>query len=626
MHMKKIIKNLSIIIAILAAMALVVFINREYLEQRAQTFIIEKFQEYLENSLGSRLHFNVAPQISLFPRRSIELGSSTWSTPDGSVNVSFSRAYASISSHALFTGRLVIKKLEVSGLTVIISHSPYEVKIKEAIRQHDLLNKLSARSQLFRNILDYAPNAVTITGGRGALILDDGRTFRLDSLDFSASNIHADSNTSFSLRASVACTEPQARASLNMDGALAIRKNSVFLALEKSILTPQYGISFSEPITLAGGLEYSLSSGALTLDKLHFSGFSQQISTSGNVESLPKILRDPHSGRMMAHMEATFDPPALSRFFPTYSALLGEVGVGTALSTDFTLGDEKASFRNITCSFGDTTLTGELIQPLRQAALEGRIYISSVTMPSFSRLFRAITVSPLLSEPARWPRVALTLQAGEFVAGSLHASGLSCRLAGKDGEYELNPLSFEFAGSPVIASLKFNLLPTSPLSARGQFSMSAPGTELRRIASFFPPALSMDGNINANIVIDWTSSRSLATLSGKGSITSDNFQFTFPSGTESTETQPGNLFSTFVIKGGILSCDNFSFTADGLDIVGKTMIDLRLKTLDASGEVRRGANKTPFKAQGNVLAPSFILSPEEDERLNIRLPVHSGAM
>ena len=67
MNARKIIRRLGMAAALAAAAFLLALANRDVLERKAQDFIIEKFQEYLEENLGSRLRYSEAPRISLFP-------------------------------------------------------------------------------------------------------------------------------------------------------------------------------------------------------------------------------------------------------------------------------------------------------------------------------------------------------------------------------------------------------------------------------------------------------------------------------------------------------------------------------------------------------------------------------
>ncbi len=619
MNARKIIRRLGMAAALAAAAFLLALANRDVLERKAQDFIIEKFQEYLEENLGSRLRYSEAPRISLFPSRSLELGASSWSSPDGSVSLSFTRAYASISSHALLTGRLVIKKLEVNDLTVAVSHSPLEGRIREALRTHTLPEKLSSRSQLFRRILDLAPNAVDITDGRGTLVLEGGTAYSIHPLEFSASNIHANSDTSFTLNAGISRSEPRAGATLSMGGALSIRNDTLNLVLDRSVLTPEEGMGFTEPLTLAGGLSYDLSLGSLTLDRLHFSGFAQQAALSGGVRSLSRLLEDPHLANAHALIDARLDPPAIAGYFPACRELLEAMGKGCTLSAECLLDSNAVRLRNISAMLGGADIRGELVQPLRQAALEGRLETSSLDMDGLSRLLGLLAASPALTEAPFWPRLAVTLDAGEFSAGGMKATGLSCRLSGKEGRYELNPFSFSLAGTRAVASLSFSLLPTAPLSVRGEFSLSASGADLAGIAAFYPPASRFGGRVNANLSLDWTSSRSLSTLSGRGSLTSSDLQISLP-GTGDAGPEHGTLFSTFSIKGGILTCKDFTLSAgsDELDATGT--VSLLDRRIDASGEVRRGSRSMPFTLQGSALAPSFSLLPEKGGRLEFRFP------
>ncbi|MBR4422720.1 MAG: hypothetical protein IKS68_00695, partial [Mailhella sp.] len=569
---------------------------------------------------GARLRFSEAPRISLFPSRSLELGASSWSSPDGSVRLSFSHAFASISSHALLTGRLVIKKLEVSDLSVAVSHSPYEGRIRDALLDHSMLNRLSSRSQLFRDILDLAPNAVDITGGWGTLILDDGTAYSVHPLEFSASNIHADSNTSFSLRAGISRFEPHASASLSMGGALSIRDDTVSLQLDTSVFTPEEGMGFSEPITLSGGLSYDLSGGSLALGGLRFSGFGQQAALSGDVRSLSNLLKDPHHADARVRIESRLAPPALAVFFPAYRSLLVAMGGECTLSADCLLDSDAVRLNNISASLGGADIRGELVQPLRQAALEGRLETSTLDMEGFSRLLRTVAASPLLANESFWPRLAVTLSTGKFSAGKLEATGVSCRLSGKEGHYELNPLSFSLAGTQAAASLRFSLLPTAPLSARGEFGMSVSDADLERIAAFYPPASVLRGRVNANLELNWTSSRSLSTLSGRGSLTSSDLLLSLPGYGSGADPGQGTLFSTFSIGGGVLSCSDFTLSAGGADIAAKGQLSILDKTVDASGEVRSASQTLPFTLRGSALAPSFHLLPAQGERLGFRFP------
>ena len=53
--------------------------------------IIDKFNAYVENSTGAPLVTEKTPELTLFPNRGLELGASSWQSPDGTLRFSFSR-------------------------------------------------------------------------------------------------------------------------------------------------------------------------------------------------------------------------------------------------------------------------------------------------------------------------------------------------------------------------------------------------------------------------------------------------------------------------------------------------------------------------------------------------------
>ena len=194
---------------------------------------------------------------------------------------------------------------------------------------------------------------------------------------------------------------------------------------------------------------------------------------------------------------------------------------------------------------------------------------------------------------------------------------------GQNGTYELNPLTATLAGSPVIASLKAVMLPTSPLSARIGLNFSVPQAELEDICHLLLEQSLLKGKGAVNAALSFTTSRGLPSLSGTGSITSSKVQTSFdvlPSRIPvASFLSPGNHFDKLVLyfkaKEGLIDVQDFTLEAQRFALNGKGRLDLPEKSVDASGSIRLGGSTVlPVRLRGNMRDPKYSLDLRSDAK------------
>ena len=216
----------------------------------------------------------------------------------------------------------------------------------------------------------------------------------------------------------------------------------------------------------------------------------------------------------------------------------------------------------------------------------------------------------------RWPRVNLQLSAEHVRWNRLHLEDVHARLIGQNGSYEFNPLSGILAGSPVTASMKTVLLPTTPLSSRLSLNFSVPQANLEEISQALAerPLLKGSGAINASLA--FTTSRGLPSLTGRGSLTSSQVETAFSilppdiplASSFLSSSRFERLFLSFFSKDGVLTVDRLTLEAARLSLSGSGTVNLEQRTVDAEGSVQiAGTSAMPVRLEGDLREPKYSL-------------------
>lgn len=592
--------------------------------------IIDKFNEYVENSTGAPLVSSTAPELTLFPNRGLELGASSWKSPDGSLSFSFSRASVMISSHALFTGKFSIKNFSVDDLDLTM-------KLKKPIVEY--LDGIPASVEHRRDFDDLiqtilyalriAPDNITIARGRVCLIQPDGSTVIFAPVTLSATNVHPGTPTRFKLQTDIEGSSPAFHAGVELNCSALLNKEKASFAIEKAMLTPGRGVAFREYLSLSGELDYDFDSDALTLSQLHFQGPDLSATASGSVDSLARMYSNPVEGDATLKVEMEGDPQRLGEIlhhplpFADHS-----IFSDCALAAEMRWSGGRMTMTNLQGRADDLTFTGSLVVAPAPFVITGDLKLGDLDLDDYRSESGSSTPRKLESRDfTRWPRVNLRLAAEHVRWNRLHMENVNTRLAGQNGSYEFNPLSGILAGSPVTASMKTVLLPSTPLSSRLSVNFSVPQASLSDISLALTGESLLTGNGAVNASLSFTTSRGLPSLSGKGSLTSSQVETSFSilpasiplSGSLLSPNSFDRLFLSFVIKDGLLTVDRLSLEAPRLGLTGSGDLNLMEKTIDASGSVRMpGSAMLPVRLEGTLPSPDYSLDDNGAHTLSSR--------
>ena len=588
--------------------------------------IIDKFNAYVENSTGAPLVTEKAPELTLFPNRGLELAASSWKSPDGSLEFSFSRASVMISSHALFTGKFSIKNFSVDDLDLTM-------RLKKPILEY--LDGIPASVEHRRDFDDLiqsilhalriAPDNISINRGRVCLIQPDGSTVVFSPVTLSATNVHPGTATKFNLQTDIEGSSPFFHAGVELNCSALLDKKKASFAIEKAMLTPGNGVSFREYLNLSGELDYDFDSDALTLSQLRFKGPDLSATASGSVDSLARMYSDPVRGDASLKVEIEGDPQRISAIIHHPLPFADpSIFSDCAFSAQMRWSGGKMTMTGIQGKADDLTYSGNLTISPNPFVITGDLKLGDLNLDDYRSNDSSSSPKKLESRDfTRWPRVNLQLDADHVRWNRVHLESVHTRLAGQNGTYEFNPLSGILAKSPVTAAMKMVMLPTTPLSSRLSANFSVPQANLDELSRAVAdrPLLSGSGSINASI--SFTTSRGLPSLSGKGSLTSSQVETAF-SILPSSIPLAGNLLSTnrfdrlflsFAAKSGQVTVDKLTLEAPRLSLSGSGNVDLVARTLDASGSVLMpGSASLPVRLEGDLAAPRYSLAGEDARR------------
>ena len=588
--------------------------------------IIDKFNAYVENSTGAPLVTEKTPELTLFPNRGLELGASSWQSPDGTLRFSFSRASVMISSHALFTGKFSIKNFSVDDLDLTM-------KLKKPIREY--LDGIPASVEHRRDFDDLiqsilhalriAPDNIRIQRGRLCLIQPDGSTVVFAPVTLSATNVHPGTPTKFNLQTDIEGSSPAFHAGVELNCSALLNKDKASFAIEKAMLTPGSGVVFREYLSLAGELEYDFDSDALTLSQLHFQGPDLEATASGSVDSLARMYRDPVRGDATLKVEMEGDPQRLATILHHPLPLVDHsIFSDCSFAAEMRWSDGRMSMKNVQGRADDLTFSGNLTIVPNPFGISGNLALGDLSIDDYKSVSQNSTPKKLENRDfTRWPRVSLQLSAEHVRWNRMHMENVHARLTGQNGSYEFNPLSGILAGSPVTAAMKTVMLPTTPLSSRLSVNFSVPQANLDEISRTLTDQSLLTGNGSINASLSFTTSRGLPSLNGKGSLTSSQVQTSFSilpgniplAGSLLSSKKFDRLFLSFVVKDGMLSVDKLSLSAPRLSLTGSGNLDLPNKTIQASGSVQMpGSAALPVRLEGSLKDPEYSL--ESDVRNN----------
>uniref|UniRef100_UPI0025D13623 AsmA family protein n=1 Tax=uncultured Mailhella sp. TaxID=1981031 RepID=UPI0025D13623 len=531
--------------------------------------IIDKFNAYVENSTGAPLVTEKAPELTLFPNRGLELAASSWKSPDGSLEFSFSRASVMISSHALFTGKFSIKNFSVDDLDLTMRLKKPLLEYLDGIPASvEHRRDFDDLIQTILHALRIAPDNISIARGRVCLIQPDGSTVVFSPVTLSATNVHPGTATRFNLQTDIEGSSPFFHAGVELNCSALLDKKKASFAIEKAMLTPGNGVSFREYLNLSGELDYDFDSDALTLSQLRFQGPDLSAPASGSVDSLARMYSDPVRGDASLKVEIEGDPQRISAIihqplpFADHS-----IFSDCAFSAQMRWSGGKMTMTGIQGKADDLTYSGNLTISPNPFVITGDLMLGDLNIDDYRSSYSSISPQTLETRDfTRWPRVNLQLSAEHVRWNRVHLESVHTRLAGQNGTYEFNPLSGIVAGSPVTASMKMVMLPTTPLSSRLSANFSVPQANLDDLSRAVAerPLLSGSGSINASV--SFTTSRGLPSLSGKGSLTSSQVETAF-SILPSSIPLAGNLLSTnrfdrlflsFAAKNGQVTVDRLT--------------------------------------------------------------------
>ena len=575
--------------------------------------IIDRFHSFIESTTGAPLISQTRPVFTLLPNRGLELGASSWQKPDGSLSISFSRASVLISSHDLFVGRFSIKNFTVDDLRLTM-------RLNRPLREHglDIVSRLGERRdideivRLVLRTLNISPDTINVRRGSICLIEPSGNSILLSPFTLHVSDVHPGSETDFSLKTELSGSAPAFRAKLDLTLSALFSKDGSSFVIKNARLLPLEGFSFTEALRLSGSLSYDYDSSSFDFSALEFSGPALELKASGGIASLAEFYRDPRNGGLSASIDMKAAPQKLGR-------LLGFTQPFEAvdMKADLHWNGGKLALRSMSGKADALSFTGGLQASFRPFTVSGDMHFTELHIDAFKGRTSADDIDESNGNDfSRWPRVALSVKAGKLLWDRLVLQDADMRISGQNGTYEINPLTASLAGSPVTASLKAVMLPTSPLSARIGLNFSVPEADLEDICQLLLRQNLLKGKGSINAALTFTSSRGLPSLGGTGSITSTSVETSFsvlPARVPVTSIlSPGNRFDKFLIyftaKEGLIDMQSFKLEDPRFALNGKGKLDLPKKRVDASGSMRLGGSTVlPVRLFGDIRDPKYSL-------------------
>lgn len=581
--------------------------------------IIDRFHSYVANSTGAPLVSESRPEFTILPNRGLELGASSWEKPDGTLSISFSRASVQIASHALLSGRFSIKNFTVDDLDLTVRLpkplEDYLARIPEGLEQRRELDDVV---EFILHSLYIAPDAISVTRGRICLIQPDGSQVVLEPFTLKARNVHPGDTTDFMLSTGIQSSAPAFKAELDLSCTALFTKNDAAFSVKNARLTPKEGFSFPEDITFSGSMEYDYAKSTVSLTGMKLTGPSITAEASGHIESLAQLYLMPKLGDATLKLVIKGDPQRLASILNSPLPFLDHhIFSDCALNTELRWTQGRLELNTMQGRADAVTFSGSLSVLPSPFTLNGSLHFGSVSLDSY-RASSSGGESKNLEQRdfTRWPKVNLHIKADHLLWDRLHLEAVQARMSGHNGTYELNPFTAILAGSPVTASLKSVMLPTSPLSARISLNLSIPQARLEDISMLLLQESMLTGTGAVNTSLSLTSSRGLASLSGSGSISSTNIRTSFsvlpPSTPFSSLIAASNKFDklllSFDAKEGLVNVNKFSLSAPRLSLSGSGRLDLPRKDIDASGSIRiAGSTVLPVRLSGNIHDPRYSL-------------------
>lgn len=589
--------------------------------------IIDRFHSYVESSTGAPLVTSTRPEFTLFPNRGLELGAGSWEKPDGTLSISFSKASVLISSHALFSGRFSIKYFSMDDLDLTLKLKrplrEYLSRIPEGLEQRRDLDEVI---HLVLKTLNIAPDAIEIRRGRVCLIEPNGNTLLLEPFTMTARDVHPGEHTDFNLSTSVAMSSPNITAKLDIDCAALFTSNTASLTLQNVSFIPGSGFAFTESIALSGGVGYDLTADSVTLSNLQFLGPDISASATGSVASLTQFYSDPRQGDASVKVDLKGDLRRLSNILHKPLPFIdSDIFTELVLSTELRWQKGRLLMNSLKGNVNALTFAGKLNASLLPFTLNGELHIGDLNIDAYrSHSFGKSPIRMDQNDFNGWPKVDLQLHADHLRWDKIHLENVNSRVTGQNGTYEMNPLTAIVAESPVTASIKAVMLPTSPLSARLTTNFSIPQARLEAISTFLlgQPVLSGVGALNA--ALSFTSSKGLSSLNGNGSLTSSQVNTSFSilpatipfAGSVTASNSFDRLMLSFQAKTGLVDIRKFSLSAPRVKLTGEGHIDLSRKMVDAEGSVQiSGTSVMPVKIKGSLKSPDYSLNSPKNEKV-----------
>jgi len=581
--------------------------------------IIDRFHSYVENSTGAPLVSDTRPEFTILPNRGLELGASSWERPDGSLRIRFSRASVLISSHALFAGRFSIKNVTVEDLDL-------SMRLERPL--FDLLgivpDKLGQRNDVdsiirfILNTLNIAPDSINIQRGRICLIEPNGNTLVFAPFSLKARDVHPGSETDFFLHTEISGTAPSFRTMLELDCSALFAKNSAVFTVKNASLMPHSGFPFAEQMSFSGSVGFDYRNSSMNFSSLAFKGPGINATLSGDIVSLEQFYKDLNLGEATFQLNATGDLQRLGKLLARPLNFTDENAFkDCAVTTELSWKKGELHLDDIQGHADALTFSGGLQVAMHPFVVNGELKFGDVRFDNYkSKPSEGGSSSFGQNDFTRWPRVSLHISAENLYWDRLHLQNVNTRMTGQNGTYELNPINATLADSPVIASLKSVMLPTSPLSARIALNISVPKASLEDLSRLLVGRGLLQGNGAVNAALTFTSSRGVASLSGTGSLSSSSLKTAFPVLPPDTPfanlLTASNSFSKLLVsfhaKEGLITIDQFSLSAPRLSLSGSGDLDLPGKKIDAAGTLRAGGSTVlPVRLYGNVHDPRYSL-------------------
>ena len=466
--------------------------------------------------------------------------------------------------------------------------------------------------RLVLRTLNISPDTINVRRGSICLIEPSGNSILLSPFTLHVSDVHPGSETDFSLKTELSGSAPAFKAKLDLTLSALFSKDGSSFVIKNARLLPLEGFSFSEALRLSGSLSYDYDSSAFDFSALEFSGPGLELKSSGGIASLAEFYRDPRNGGLSASIDMKAAPQKLGRFLGFTQPF-----EAVDMKADLHWNGGKLDLKSMSGKADALSFTGGLQASFRPFTVSGDMHFSELHIDAFKGRTSADDIDEARGNDfSRWPRAALSISADTLHWDRLVLEKVNMRMTGQNGTYELNPLTASLAGSPVTASLKAVMLPTSPLSARIGLNFSVPQADLEDVCQLLLKQGLLKGSGSINASLSFTTSRGLPSLSGTGSITSSSVQTSFsvlPSRIPvASLLSPGNRFDKFLLsfkaKEGRIAVQDFSLEAPRFALAGKGWLDLPKKTVDAAGSMRLGGSTVlPVRLFGDVRDPQYSL-------------------